>query len=247
MVTLKNNVSQFNKDINDEGGYEYTSETRYSAKVANDRLTRATIECINEIQVTKNIAKAIDLGCGDGTYTAQLKEYYRAISFIGIDPAVEAIKRAKSLFPNIAFYEGNLLEPNGFKDKIHDADLVILRGVLHHVSEPDRALQNVSKMAPYLILIEPNGLNPILKLIERFSSYHIAHEERSFTPFKIDQWLKNSGYFVVYRKYIGFVPFFFPELFAKVIYSIQPLLEKLPFIRHLFSACQVVVCKRERI
>ena len=45
-------------------------------------------------------------------------------------------------------------------------DLIILRGVLHHVLDPAEAIRQCAARTNALLIIEPNGNNPILKLIE---------------------------------------------------------------------------------
>ncbi|MEZ4901482.1 MAG: hypothetical protein R2822_06830 [Spirosomataceae bacterium] len=59
--------------------------------------------------------------------------------------------------------------------------------------------------------MEPNGNNPILKLIEKTSKYHIEHEEQSFIEFSLKKWIKNAGGKVTNWSYVGYVPFFFPD------------------------------------
>ena len=39
-----------------------------------------------------------------------------------------------------------------------------------------------------MFVIEPNGYNPVLKVLEKVSRYHIEHEERSFFPATLHAW-----------------------------------------------------------
>jgi hypothetical protein len=91
-----------------------------------------------------------------------------------------------------------------------------------------------------LLIIEPNGNNPILKLIEKMSPYHREHEERSFSSRTLARWCREAGCPATSISFIGFVPFFFPTLPAKIIHFFQPFLERVPLLCRFFGA-QVVI------
>lgn len=243
---LKKNIDEFNSDVSKYGGYEYTSNNKFSSFVANYRLTKATIEKINFLlKRNEKIESVIDIGCGDGSYTNELYRCFKNISFVGMDPASNAIEEANKKFKTelLNFMTGNILEPvaDGSK-KIYN--VAIIRGVLHHLSDPELAIKNSSNMAHSLIIIEPNGYNPVLKLIEKLSPYHRAHEEQSYLPYNLRKWVNNSNLKIVDEEYVGFIPFFFPTIPAKIIYFFQPLLEKIPVLKNLFSACVVITCTK---
>ena len=234
----KKNVNQFNQDVLANEGYLYTTNAKFSSMVANLRLTEATLDKLHS-----GIKMVIDVGAGDGTYTAEIKKAKPEISFWGLDPAAGAIETAQRKYPDIKFVVGNILEKETLPQQ--KFDLAVVRGVLHHLSNPKLALANVARLADHAIIIEPNGWNPVLKLIERLSTYHREHEEQSFSLSKLKTWCQEAGYRVTSVDYVGFVPFFFPTLLAKTIYAIQPLLEKIPVIKHLFTACYVIRCEKK--
>jgi len=118
----------------------------------------------------------------------------------------------------------------------------VIRGVLHHVSDPRLALVNSAKIADCIIIMEPNGNNPILKLIEKISPYHRKHEERSFSAKLLARWCRVAGFKIDYLNYIGFVPFFFPTFLTKVIYFFQPFLEKIYLLKKYFGAQIIIRC-----
>lgn len=239
----KNNVNIFNSDVKNQGGYQYTGEEKYSAKMANERLTRATIEGIEFFRSRQSVLKVLDVGCGDGTYTNEISKAFPNIDIYGFDPAENAIDRAKMLYPGINFSVGDVLNLSDLNEVF---DIVVVRGVIHHLSTPAKAIENLAHIAKTIIIIEPNGNNPILKLIERTSQYHIDHEEQSFRPQLIAQWLNASAFAIERRSYVGFVPFFFPESLARIIHFCQPALERIPVVANLFSACSVFYCTGPR-
>ncbi|MGD0281868.1 MAG: class I SAM-dependent methyltransferase [Dissulfurispiraceae bacterium] len=238
-MSLKKNVGVFNEDIIKNKSYQYTVESKYSAYVANKRLTDATVKCIRFFG--EAIKSVIDVGCGDGTYTNELKSAFPDKDISGYDPAVNAIEICRSKYDNIHFFVFDSQKKN---ENIKHQDLAVIRGVLHHTLTPDLVIKSISEYADKLCIIEPNGNNFILKMIEKLSSYHKEHEERSFKLKTLKSWCKSAGYRVIKCEYVGFVPFFFPEIPSRIIYFFQPFLEKTPIVKHLFSACYVIYCSK---
>ena len=123
-------------------------------------------------------------------------------------------------------------------------DIGLINGVLHHLDDQATAIKNSFYYSDTLLIIEPNGNNPILKYIEKHSRYHIEHGEKSFTMQELDSFVKQAGGEIVKKERVGFVPVFFPELPSRIIYFFQPLLEKIPLINLFFSAQIILVCKK---
>jgi hypothetical protein len=96
-------------------------------------------------------------------------------------------------------------------------------------------------------IYNPNGNNPILKLIEKLSPYHRRHEERSFSSRTLKKWCKEAGYEVERLNYVGFVPFFFPALPAKIIYFFQPFMEKIYPLKKYFGAQIIILCRKKTV
>jgi 2-polyprenyl-3-methyl-5-hydroxy-6-metoxy-1,4-benzoquinol methylase len=234
----KQNVDRFNQDTLANNGYLYSTNAPYSAIKSNDRISRAVIA-----KIPAQTGRIIDLGCGDGVYTAKFAEAFPLAYIEANDPAHKAIEMAQQRFPHINFRVANILDLS--TQTTTPFDVAVIRGVIHHLPDNSQqlAIQNARAIAKTLIIVEPNGNNPILKLIEKNSAYHIAHEEQSFTSETLMSWCVAAGWKDVSVNYIGFVPFFFPEVLARIIYFFQPLLERIPIINKYFSAQIVVVCR----
>jgi len=238
MSLAKKNVSEFNADVQENGGYLYTTNAGLSSVLANKRITdavNARIPACNTL---------VDIGCGDGTYTNDIKAAFPHLQIEGFDPAREAIVSAQKKYPEIAFKEINILDKN-LTQLTQPFDVGVVRCILHHLSDQEFAIRNSLSIAKTLIIVEPNGNNPILKIIEKVSPYHRTHEEQSFTSWQLKEWCRRAGGKVESQEYIGFIPFFFPTFLTKVIYFFQPFLEKVPLIREFFSAQIVLVVKKE--
>ncbi len=229
----------FDLDVQDNGAYQYTTGARYSSVVANARISDLTIDALKW-----NGLRVLDVGCGDGEYTFELYRRGNPSEITGIDLSPAAIAAATERVSNEAITfsvcSGSLLP---FPDD--SFDVVHLRGVLHHMENPMRAVAEAFRVAQRVLIVEPNGWNPRLKCIEVLSSYHRQHNERSFRSTQINGWIRYERAMVLSRKWAGFVPFFCPTLLAKCMKQIEPLLEALPIVRQLSCAVYVVVGVRE--
>jgi SAM-dependent methyltransferase len=211
----------FDTDIKHNHGYRYTTAAPLSAQTANERLTQITVEWLRSLPKAKSV---MDLGCGDGIYTAKLAAAFPRRTVRGCDPAGDAIKLAKKQFPHLELAVSDLLKPKTLPK--HKVDASVVRGVIHHVPDAPTGLATAVQFAPHTLIIEPNGWNPIVKIIERFSSYHRAHGERSFTSSILGRWTTDAGARVTKVSYIGLVPFFCPKWLVKPLKSIEPFIEK---------------------
>lgn len=237
MKTQKENVSKFNSDVAANEGYLYTTNARYSSLVANRRQTEATLAAIPAGAKT-----LIDIGCGDGTYTAELKAARPDLACTGFDPASVAVESARRRFPGVEYIVGDLLDPATHPARKFDVGVV--RGVIHHLPDAAAGIANALRLSDTIILIEPNGDNPILKWLERNSRYHIEHEEQSFPAAQLQAWCREAGGRVDSIGHIGFVPFFFPTTGARLIYALQPMFEKIGPLKRRFGAQIVIVYRK---
>jgi ubiquinone/menaquinone biosynthesis C-methylase UbiE len=124
-------------------------------------------------------------------------------------------------------------------------DFAILRGVLHHAENPPAVLREAFRLARNLVVLEPNGYNPALKVIERLSPYHRRHRERSFAPKTVERWTRKLNGRVLAKSYIGLVPFFCPTPLARALKLIEPVVERTPGIRVVACAVFVMLVGRD--
>jgi ubiquinone/menaquinone biosynthesis C-methylase UbiE len=230
--------SVFDRDALRHGGYLYTMNAPLSSQYANKRLSDMALVIVNF-----KGKKILDLGSGDGTYTKELLDRGEPFSIHGIDPSKKAIEIAKERFGDkkITFTIGNA---DSLPYAADTFDLVHIRGVLHHMDNPSMALKEALRVAAVVLLIEPNGYNPGLKVIEKLSHYHREHQEKSYTSYQIRNWIRDAGGEVTYERFAGFVPMFCPDRVAKVMKAVEPVVERTPLIK--FFACAVVVIMAKR-
>lgn len=241
-IGIKKNVNQFNEDTKKTGSYIYTTE-KLSSRISNSRSSKCIAESFNF-----NGKTVLDVGCGDGTYTLEFP-LLGVNSILGLDPAETAIETAKmkalehGLNNKVKFDVGNIYNLENYIAN-NKLDCIVLRGVLHHVPNPARAVAGLANFKGTVIVLEPNGNNPILKLIEKYSHYHISHEERSFSPSTIKSWLIAAGFKIYSKKVINIVPTFCPDWMAKILYIIEPLIESTPLLRDIVCGQSVIVARK---
>jgi SAM-dependent methyltransferase len=232
---VKKNVAEFDKDVIKNQGFVYTTNLKYSSIVSNKRISDEV-----KLNIQSDVRTIFDAGCGDGIYTQEIKFRFPQAQISAADPSSEGIKVAKAKYPKIDFFVMDLEDEKAFGRFSDVFDITVMRGVLHHMNNPIKGIQNISKITKKIIIVEPNGNNPILKVIEKTSKYHVLHEEQSFSSGTLKKWCLDSGFKDVKITYIGLVPFFFPTVLSKIIYFFQPLVEKIPVLNKYFCA-QVVL------
>jgi SAM-dependent methyltransferase len=226
-------VDPFTADIATNAGYLYTTNARLSSRLANRRLTEASLAVADF-----GGRRLIDIGCGDGTFTVEVFDAGGAASVTGLDPAETAVRVARKKVGDrpINFTVGSAFDlpyPDG------SFDLAYLRGVLHHMARPVDALREALRVATSVVVVEPNGYNPALKVLERCSAYHLEHGEQSYSARRLDGWVREIGGTVETRTFAGLVPMFCPDWLARATKRLEPAVERLPVVRNLGCAVYV--------
>ena len=239
MSLPKSNVDVFNRDASAGEGYLYTATSRLSCRLATERSLEAILE-------TGQFAgrSVVDMGCGDGHYTIRLWDRSHPRALTGLDAAEVAIQRAiehKQDRP-IRFAVGDA-HKLPFADNSFDVALV--QSILHHDDKPADIIREAFRLAPVILIHEPNGNNFGLKVIEKCSRYHREHAEKSYSSRKIARWIGQAGGEIQWKRFAGFVPMFCPEWLARIMKAVEPLIEGTPCLRVLGCAVFVVVAKRK--
>ena len=240
--TIKENVSRFDDDVRNTGSYMYTSE-KLSSKYANSRISKAIEQCYSFAG-----KKVLDIGCGDGTYTLEFLSL-EVKEILGIDPAEAAVKIANEKANNfgvddvVKFEVGNIYH---LQEQLGNRkfDCIVLRGVLHHLPDAAEAIRCVSLISDNIVILEPNGYNPVLKLLEKFSRYHIEHEEKSFFSSTLQSWCKEADLKINSSQMINLVPMFCPDWLAKGCKIVEPLVEAIPLLRTVSCGQNIIVANR---
>jgi ubiquinone/menaquinone biosynthesis C-methylase UbiE len=237
-TTGEANIAVFDADTAENGGYRYTTNASLSSRMANARLSDVSLGMADV-----RGQSVLDIGCGDGTYTIELFDLGQPAKLHALEPAETAVAtaRAKAGSRAITFQTGSAYELP-YADGAFD--WAWMRGVLHHLDRPDEAIAEALRVARQLMVIEPNGYSPILKLLERFSPYHRAHDEKSFTAATLQRWVQRAGGQVRVGKFAGLVPMFCPDWMAQLAKTLEPAVEATPLVRHLGCAVYIFAAGR---
>lgn len=180
--------------------------------------------------------KVLDVGCGTGVFGIDMAKQGGEIT--GLDISPEAVqfannwaKKEKLSFKGVVGDAESL----PFKDSIFD--LVFFGAVLHHFPNPKKAIceaERVLKKGGRLVLVEPNGNNPVLRLsrfLARFLANKYAEEilatknETIHTCSDYIKFLKNAGFGNFQIKYLEKLPahkkIFTKNLFLKVAVKLK--------------------------
>lgn len=243
------NVLAFNADIKNDGRYKYTDFDRYSVYIATKRQTEEIVKLLKTH--TSLSSSILDVGCGDGTFTFEIYNKISPKKIVGFDKAQSAIKVAQKSVKvkdrdKVFFHHGDVYDAHKMFKK-NSFDIVVIRGVLHHVDNPKKAIKSLSMLSNKFIVLEPNGYNPILKVIEKISPYHRAHEEKSYLPHRLNNWFGQNSFIKRNQIYFSIVPYFCPELIARTLKSIEPIIEKMHVVKLLFCGTNLVYYERVKI
>ncbi|MDD3311790.1 class I SAM-dependent methyltransferase [Pseudodesulfovibrio sp.] len=234
----KENVSRFNEDVQKQGNYSYNLG-RLSTELAKARILRG----LTQLHPMAG-KRLLDLGCGDGVYSLALLPF-GAKSILGIDPADSAVAQANDSALRAGVADRAKFQVSSVYELQLDErfDSVLFTGVLHHLSDPETAIRLATQWSDTLLITEPNGNSPLLKVIEKLSPYHRQHEEQSFTSSTLMRWCKTAGYTDVEHIHINFVPMLCPDWMARLSKRLEPYVET-SFLRHLLCA-QILICARK--
>jgi ubiquinone/menaquinone biosynthesis C-methylase UbiE len=205
------NVDVFTRDVEANAGYLYTTNTRLSSRLATNRSTDAILQT-----AAFRDRSVLDMGCGDGFYTLRFFDRGRPRALVGADAADQAIRTA-SARANGRPVRFVVADAHRLPFADDSFDVVLVQSILHHDDDPAAMIKEAFRLAPTIVIHEPNGNNPGLKIIERVSSYHREHNEKSYSSRQLARWIKNAGGLVSLRRYAGFVPMFAPDPVAKLM------------------------------
>lgn len=167
--------------------------------------------------------RVLELGCGDGEFSAAVLSQ-KFISVDAYDKSFSAIERAKKFNrPNINYAACDIIDHCYTAGEFWDAAFLI--GFLHHVkSAAPKIIESLSFVTDKVIILEPNGDNPIRKILETLPSYKSAGEE-SFKLNELMHIFSDNGFDLKYRKRINFFAPIMPDFIYHPIRIFEILIE----------------------
>lgn len=119
------------------------------------RIMKGFYNSIEDILVRLDLRKVLDAGCGEGEITSFIKKTFKDIEHIeGFDIGNEVIDVAKKQFQNLDFSVRSIYNTTYHTNAF---DLVICLEVLEHLTNPRKALEELTRISSKHILISvPN-------------------------------------------------------------------------------------------
>jgi ubiquinone/menaquinone biosynthesis C-methylase UbiE len=232
-------ISVFNQDAARNQGYLYTTDARLSSQLATQRSTEVILKLGDFAG-----RSVLDVGCGDGFYTCCLSDLGHPRTMVGVDAANKAIEVANANKQGRAI-EFHVGDAHCLPYRDDSFDLVLLQSILHHDDNPLEIVREAFRLSPAILIHEPNGNNLGLKIIEKTSRYHREHHEKSYTSWRLKNWIDQVGGRIVRQQFAGFVPMFCSDRIARVMKGIEPVVERLPLFNTFGCSVQVLVAVRK--
>lgn len=178
-------------------------------------------------------AKAIDLGCGDGTNLAFLRT--KRVSCVGIDLSPQQIRWGKKRYPELQdlLFEGDMLALD-YPDATFD--VATITGVLHHIysrTDQEKAIREalrVLREGGVLIVRESNLINPLFRVFWNYVFPLTAKIDR----FGGEHWIPARYAKRFFReevervRFFTFIPPFTPFPLMRLVAPLERIVERSP-------------------
>lgn len=231
-------VEVFDRDAAEQSGYTYTNNESLSSRLATRRSRDVIVELVD-----LRGRSVIDMGCGDGFYTLQIYDAAQPFRMIAVDAARKAVAVAKGKRTTQAV-EFAVADVHRLPFPDDCFDVAVVQSILHHDDEPRDVIREAFRLAPEIVIHEPNGNNLGLKIIERTSAYHREHGEKSYRPRRMARWVREAGGEILSLRFAGFVPMFCSDWLARATKRLEPIVESTPLLRSQGCAVYVMVARR---
>lgn len=185
------------------------------------------LDWISEHIDLKTVKSAFDVGCGDGFAT-----YY----FDKIIPHVEGGDIAEYMLERNPIPKKYLhvIDAEDLPLKDNSFDMTYTWEVLHHVPHPQKAVDEMARVAKkYVVIFEPNRTNPL-----QFGFGLLNKQERGTlrsTKGYLEKLCKNAGLKIVASDFVGKIP---PN---KTPEKLMPLMKSINFKSNVFTGISIAI------
>ncbi len=180
--------------------------------------------------------RVLELGCGDGSFAIErLAPAFAEVRAFDLSrAAIERASAAAAHLPHVRFEANDI--SNMDLDALGSFDGAFLMGILHHVKpHVEKLLRGLARIAPRVVVLEPNGDHLLRKLLELTPSYRRAGED-SFTERELNALFVRTGYEVRTRRRMNLFPNFTPRFAFRLLRGVESRIEKSRVLNALCTA-----------
>lgn len=210
----------------DAGRVGYEDALFRSRRVARHVLTKQWREALAAARTVgiESSAAVLELGCGDGTFAIEvLAPRYRQVDAMDKSSAAIDRARARTAARHVRFRVADVTAHRYAPGERWDGAFLI--GFLHHVKPwAASVIEHLAAVAPRVVVMEPNGNQPVRKLLEWLPAYRRAGEE-SFTFGELVGMFTRAGYELRTSRTINLFPPFTPDALYPVGATIERWIE----------------------
>lgn len=181
------------------------------------------VRCIRRWCRGKEPQRIVELGCGVGLLMVLLGEAFPRTQVIGLDVSSESVRVAAQRCHQLPNVECYAYDGEALPAQAHQADLVVLANLLHHVP-PKRREPLLARLRSWalrpggrLVVFEQNPYNPVTRAVVRACPFdreaQLLHRGSLVRLCKrVGLQVQGSGYIVFFPRIVSALRRFEPQL-----------------------------------
>lgn len=135
-------------------------------------LIRRFVRALHALFIEANpVSSVLEIGVGEGFLSGYLSEKFPDKRFTGVDLSTHDLGKLREKFPRVAAHEGSAYELGFLEPGAHE--LIVCCEVLEHLDEPERALDEMARLAPRRLLLSVPH-EPFFKLSNLLRGKNVA-------------------------------------------------------------------------
>ncbi len=200
----------------------------------HDAMTRRLLELAG----VKGGMKVLDMGCGAGRTTIPLLQ--AGCHVTGLELSASTLELLQQKISTLNLQESFTAEHGAAEDldSVRDYDLIMGRGILHHLQDPQAVIERVHRaLRPggKAVFMDPNPMQAAwlaFITLHPALSWQIESGVLRHTPWKNRRLFRKAGFAEIHMSFLGLVP---PPLwtFRQFSSNAEEFLEHMPGINRL--------------
>lgn len=225
----------------DEVPYDTVKEIDEDPEGAYAHIYLRKVDTVFSMLGVKKGDRILDIGCGTGYNSLRYPGFRHSGNEItSLDLSRKEIRLARKYALDVGeerdFIVADALHLP-FRDDAFDAAFCI--GVLHHIREHRKALEEMIRVSRRICCIEPNAMNPLQILYRRTRLAKLRGDIKAFYLSGLEKDLISFHMRNIKTRRILFTVPFFRGILLRINANIEPVLENIPLVRYLCGSLAV--------